>query len=63
MYDQLSLLSGRANQPLALEVAAYLGVELASATISNFPDGELSIRLEQNVRGRDVFIVQPTSPP
>ncbi len=63
MYDQLSLMSGRANEPLALEIAAYLGVEMAAVSIGNFPDGELSVRLEQNIRGRDVFIVQPTSPP
>lgn len=63
MYDQLSLMSGRANEPLAQEIAAYLGVEMAEVSIGNFPDGELSVRLEQNIRGRDVFIVQPTSPP
>jgi len=63
MYDQLSLMSGRANVPLAREIALYLGVELASVSIGNFPDGELSVKLDQNIRGRDVFIVQPTSPP
>ena len=63
MYDQLSLMSGRANVPLAREIALYLGVDLASVSIANFPDGELSIKLDQNIRGRDVFILQPTSPP
>lgn len=63
MYDQLSLLSGRANRPLAQEIAAYLGVELAAVSVSNFPDGELSVKLDQNIRGRDVFIFQPTCPP
>ncbi|WP_339747300.1 ribose-phosphate pyrophosphokinase [uncultured Rubinisphaera sp.] len=63
MYDQLSLLSGRANPALAREIADYLGVEMASVAIGDFPDGELSVRLEQNIRGRDVFILQPTSPP
>jgi len=63
MYDQLSLMSGRANPALAQEIASYLGVELAAVSIGNFPDMELSVRLEQNIRGRDVFILQPTSPP
>lgn len=63
MYDQLSLISGRANPPLAQEIADYLGVQLAAVSVSDFPDGELSVKLDQNVRGRDVFILQPTSPP
>ncbi|MCA8987662.1 MAG: ribose-phosphate pyrophosphokinase [Planctomycetaceae bacterium] len=63
MYDQLSLLSGRANPALASEIASYLGVDLAAVSIADFPDGEISVRLEQNIRGRDVFIIQPTSPP
>ncbi len=63
MYDQLSLMSGRANPALAHEIAGYLGVEMAAVAIGDFPDGELSVRLEQNIRGRDVFILQPTSPP
>ena len=63
MYDQLSLMSGRANPALAAEIATYLGVDLASVSISDFPDGEISLRLDQNIRGRDVFILQSTSPP
>ncbi|EDL62005.1 MULTISPECIES: ribose-phosphate diphosphokinase [Gimesia] len=63
MYDHLTLLSGRAHPQLAGEIAEYLGIRLASVELSNFPDGEISLKLNQNVRGRDVFIVQPTSPP
>ena len=63
MYDHLTLLSGRAHPKLAGEIAEYLGIRLASVELSNFPDGEISLKLNQNVRGRDVFIVQPTSPP
>ncbi len=63
MHDQLILLSGRSNPKLAAEIAAYLGIELGSVELSNFPDGEISVRLMTNVRGCDVFLVQPTGPP
>ena len=62
MYDELCILSGRANPPLAAEIAAYLRVDLGAVELGNFPDGEISVRLDQNVRGRDVFLVQPTGP-
>ncbi|MDZ4686250.1 MAG: ribose-phosphate pyrophosphokinase [Planctomycetaceae bacterium] len=62
MYDQMVLLSGRANPALAAEIAAYLGVSLGAIEIGTFPDGETSVRLNQNVRGCDVFLVQPTGP-
>jgi len=60
--DQLCLLSGRAHPTLAAEIATYLGLELASVELGNFPDGEISVRLNHNVRGCDVFLVQPTGP-
>jgi ribose-phosphate pyrophosphokinase len=63
MYDELCILSGRANPKLAAEIASYLKIELGSVTLDNFPDGEISVRLDSNVRGRDVFLVQPTGPP
>ncbi len=63
MYDQLSLICGRANPELGQQVADYLGIQLAEVSVSDFPDGELCIKLEENIRGRDVFIFQPTSPP
>src|SRR4051812_45585543 len=44
-------------------MAAVLGDPLGKVTISNFPDGEISVRIEEDVRGRDVFLVQPTCPP
>lgn len=62
MYDQLVLLSGRANPALAGEIARYLGVTLGAVELGNFPDGEISVRLNQNVRGCDVFLIQPTGP-
>ena len=62
MYDQLSLISGRAHPQLATEIADYLGISLAAVELSNFPDGEISVRLNENVRGCDVFMLQPTGP-
>lgn len=63
MYDHLTLISGRAHPRLSMEIAEYLGVPLASVDIADFPDGETSVRLNHNVRGRDVFLIQPTGPP
>ena len=57
------LLSGGANPVLAEEIARCLGVELCKVTISRFADGEIFVRIDENVRGHDVFIVQPTNPP
>lgn len=63
MYDQLSLMCGRANPALGKQIADYLGIQLTDVSVSDFPDGELSVKLDENIRGRDVFIFQPTSPP
>ncbi len=57
------LLSGTANRGLAEEIARNLGIDLARLTISRFADGEIFVRIDENVRGADVFIVQPTNPP
>jgi ribose-phosphate pyrophosphokinase len=57
------LLSGTANRALAEEISRTLGVELAKVTLSRFADGEIFVRIDENVRGHDVFIVQPTNPP
>ncbi|NNF28251.1 MAG: ribose-phosphate diphosphokinase, partial [Gemmatimonadetes bacterium] len=54
------LLAGRANRPLADEIAEHLGTTADGATIRNFADGEIFVRIDNNARGRDVFIVQPT---
>ena len=59
----LLLVSGTANQPLAEEIAAQLDIGLADVTVRRFADGEIFVRINQNARGRDVFIVQPTPPP
>ena len=60
---RFKLISGTANRGLAEEIARHLGVELAKVTTSRFADGEIFVRIDENVRGADVFIVQPTNPP
>ena len=57
------LISGTANRALAEEVARCLGVELCKVTLTRFSDGELFVRIDENIRGADVFIIQPTNPP
>jgi ribose-phosphate pyrophosphokinase len=57
------LLAGTANRALAEEISRCLGVELCKLTITRFADDEIFVRIDENVRGADVFIVQPTNPP
>jgi len=59
----LLLLSGRANRPLAEEIGELVGKSPDGATIRDFADGEIFVSIDRNVRGRDVFIIQPTVPP
>ncbi|HEX5387994.1 MAG TPA: ribose-phosphate pyrophosphokinase [Gemmatimonadales bacterium] len=61
--SQMLLMSGTANRPLAEEVSAHLNQPLCQVTIRRFADGELFVKIDENVRGRDVFIIQPTNPP
>lgn len=61
--DNLKLFSGRSNPGLARRISDYLNVPLGEVKINSFPDGELIVKLEEDVRGRDVFIIQPTAPP
>ncbi len=61
--SQMLLLSGTANRGLAEEVAQHLGQPLCALTIKRFADGELFVKIDENVRGRDVYIIQPTNPP
>lgn len=57
------LLAGTANRPLAEEIAAHLRVPLGEVTIKRFADGEIFVRIDENVRGRDIFIIQSTTAP
>ncbi|MBY8966079.1 ribose-phosphate diphosphokinase [Algiphilus sp.] len=59
----LMIFSGNANRALAKDVAAHLKLPLASATVGTFSDGEINVEIHDNVRGRDVFVVQPTCAP
>ncbi|HEX5003905.1 MAG TPA: ribose-phosphate pyrophosphokinase [Gemmatimonadales bacterium] len=61
--SQILLLSGTANRPLAEEVAQHLSQPLCKVTIKRFADGEIFVKIDENVRGRDVYIIQPTNPP
>jgi ribose-phosphate pyrophosphokinase len=55
--------AGNANPALAHNIARHIGVPLGNASITNFSDGEISVELNENVRGKDVFIIQPTCAP
>jgi ribose-phosphate pyrophosphokinase len=63
MTGNLKLFAGRSNPHLARSVSDYLGIPLGAAKIAPFPDGELLVKLDEDVRGRDVFILQPTCHP
>ena len=63
LQPEMKVFSGSANGELAQRICHYIGVPLGAATISSFPDGETYVKIEENIRGRDVFIIQPTSPP
>ncbi|RJQ77899.1 MAG: ribose-phosphate pyrophosphokinase [Desulfobacteraceae bacterium] len=60
---RLSIVTGRANPLLAEAIASALDVELTSCTVEDFPDGELQVEVNDMLRGNDVYLVQPTSPP
>lgn len=61
--NDLLVFSGNANLRLAKDICAYLKIPLGDATVDRFNDGEIRIKVDQDVRGKDVFIVQPTCPP
>ncbi|HKQ91355.1 MAG TPA: ribose-phosphate pyrophosphokinase [Blastocatellia bacterium] len=63
MNNSFTIFAGRANVALATSVAVEMGARLGACSVERFPDGELSVRLDEPVRGREVLIIQPTSPP
>ena len=63
MNGELKIFSGNANIELAKKIANVLGVPLGDAKVGTFSEGEISVKINEDVRGRDVFIVQPTCPP
>lgn len=63
LQPEMKVFSGSANRELAQRICDGIGTPLGQATISSFPDGETYVKIEENIRGRDVFIIQPTCPP
>ena len=62
-FGELKVFSGSAHPELTREIAAFLGVSVGQARLRRFPDSEVSFQIDENIRGTDVFIVQPTSNP
>lgn len=63
MLNQLKLISGNSNIPLFKEICEYLGQPVGGALVTTFSDGEIRVRIEENVRGMDVFVIQSCSDP
>lgn len=63
MFDKLAVFSGNANPKLAESICRYLKMRLGDALVSEFSEGEISVKINENVRGKDVFVIQPTCPP
>ena len=61
--DKLAVFSGNAHPELAKNICKYLKVKLSDALVSRFSEGEVRIKINENIRGKDVFIIQPTCPP
>ncbi|HXI31520.1 MAG TPA: ribose-phosphate pyrophosphokinase [Vicinamibacterales bacterium] len=62
-FGELKVFSGSAHPDLTREIASFLGVQIGQARLRRFPDSEVSFQIDENIRGTDVFIVQPTSNP
>jgi len=60
---EMKIVTGTAHPNLAKAICGFLGVPLCDATVDSFPDGETFVKINENIRGKDVFIVQPTCPP
>jgi ribose-phosphate pyrophosphokinase len=60
--DDLKIFTGNAN-PLAEKICKHLGIPLGEAVVGRFSDGEISVEFQENVRGKDVYVIQPTSMP
>jgi ribose-phosphate pyrophosphokinase len=63
MNEKIKLISGNSNRPLAQKISNYLEIPLCDAEIKRFSDGEISVKINENIRGTDVFIIQSTNPP
>lgn len=63
MHEKLMVFSGNANPKLAQVICKFLGIPLGDAIVDRFSEGEIQVKINQNVRGKDVFLIQPTCPP
>jgi len=63
MYGELKILTGNGNPAIAAKISEYLGVPLGQARIKRFSDGEINVEIQENVRGRDVYLIQSTCAP
>ena len=63
MFQHLKVFSGNANRPLAEDICKYLGMTLGIANVGRFADGEINVQIDENVRGCDCYLVQPTCRP
>ncbi len=61
--EELKLVTGRSNRPLAEKIASHLGQQLTDCTVTTFSDGEVFVQINENIRGADLFIIQPTNAP
>ena len=61
--NHLKIFTGNANPELAQKISAYLSIPLGQAVVKTFSDGEIYVEIKENVRGADVFVIQPTCPP
>src|SRR5439155_13606995 len=62
-FGELKVFSGSAHPELAREIATFLGIKVGQARLRRFPDSEVSFQIDENIRGTDVFVVQPTCSP
>ena len=60
---ELKIFSGRANVPLAQKICDFLNLRLGRISLGDFPDGEIQCKIDEDVRGRDVYLIQSTCPP
>jgi len=61
--NDIRIVTGTANRTLALKIAEYVGIPLTDCSVTRFSDGEIFVQINENIRGADIFIVQPTNPP
>lgn len=59
----MKIISGTAHRELAERIAQSVGIQLTNVTVNTFPDGESFVKINENIRGKDVFLIQPTCPP